>query len=146
MAFEIFLLLPWYFTSRVLQKRFNCMIPDLPQTVNVSPLSGVFPQAMKTAAIKPLLRKNNRDTSVMNNYRPISNQTNFKKNHWKWCISTAEQLLNDEWLFWCLPIRISTTSHHSTETTLVKGQGWKRWEGYDPSQGVIYFHPKHSVS
>ena len=49
------------------------MIPDLLQIVNMSLLSGVFPQAMKTAVTKPLLKKRTLDTSVMNNYRLISN-------------------------------------------------------------------------
>ena len=31
-------------------------------------------------------------------------------NYWKSCFSTAEQLLINKWLFWCLPIKISTTS------------------------------------
>ena len=48
------------------------MIPDLLQIVNTSLLSGVFPQAIKTAVIKPLLKERTLDTSVMNNYRPIS--------------------------------------------------------------------------
>ena len=49
------------------------MASDLLQIVNTSLLSGVFPQALKTAVIKPLLKKNNLDTSLMSNYRPISN-------------------------------------------------------------------------
>ena len=34
---------------------------------------GVFPNAFKTAAVKPLLRRNNLDPSILNNYRPVSN-------------------------------------------------------------------------
>ena len=49
------------------------MIPDLLQIVNTSLLSDVFPQTIKTAVIKPLLKRRNLDTPVMNNYRPISN-------------------------------------------------------------------------
>ena len=40
---------------------------DLQQIVNMSLLSGVFPHTMKTAVIKPLLKKKNLDTPVMNN-------------------------------------------------------------------------------
>ena len=49
------------------------MTPDLLEIVNMSLLSGVFPQAMKTAVVKPLMKKKNLDTSVMDNYKPISN-------------------------------------------------------------------------
>ena len=48
------------------------MASDLLHIVNTS-LHSIFPQALKTAVIKPLLKKNNLDASVMNNYRPISN-------------------------------------------------------------------------
>ena len=54
------------------KKVSDCMTPDLLQIVNMSLLSGVFPQAVKTAVIKPLLKKRNLDTSVRNNYRPTS--------------------------------------------------------------------------
>lgn len=33
----------------------------------------MFPKAIKTAVIKPLLKKKNLDASTLNNYRPISN-------------------------------------------------------------------------
>ena len=55
------------------KKVLDCMTPDILQVVNMSLLSGVFPQAVKTAFIQPLLKKNNLDTSVVNTYRPISN-------------------------------------------------------------------------
>ena len=73
-----------------LKKVSDCMIPDLLQIDNMSLLSGVFPQAMKTAVIKPLLKTENLDTFVMKNYRPISNlpilsfdvfQSGFKPHH-----------------------------------------------------------------
>ena len=47
--------------------KIDCMISDLLQIVNMSLFLGVFPQAMKTAVIKPLLRKRTVDTSVINN-------------------------------------------------------------------------------
>uniref|UniRef100_A0A3P9BKS9 Reverse transcriptase domain-containing protein n=3 Tax=Maylandia zebra TaxID=106582 RepID=A0A3P9BKS9_9CICH len=46
---------------------------DLLQIVNFSLLSGVFPESLKTAVIKPILKKDNLDKTQMNNYRPISN-------------------------------------------------------------------------
>lgn len=42
------------------------------QIANTTLLSGVLPKALKTAVIKPLLKENNLDPSLLNNYRPIS--------------------------------------------------------------------------
>lgn len=41
--------------------------------VNASLLSGTFLESLKTDVIKALLKKNNLDASILNNYRPISN-------------------------------------------------------------------------
>ena len=51
----------------------DCMVSELLQIVNASLVSGVFPQGLKSAVIKPLLKKNNMDSSIVNSYRPISN-------------------------------------------------------------------------
>ena len=52
---------------------FDCLAIDILQIVNNSLQSGNFPKALKTAVIKPLLKKRSLDTSIINNYRPISN-------------------------------------------------------------------------
>ena len=52
---------------------FDCLAVDILQIVNNSLQSGNFPKALKTAVIKPLLKKRILDTSIINNYRPISN-------------------------------------------------------------------------
>ncbi len=41
--------------------------------VNTSLLSGTFPNSLKTAVVKPLLKKRNLDNTMLSNYRPISN-------------------------------------------------------------------------
>ncbi len=48
---------------------FNCLEADLLEVVNTSLLYGTFPKSLKTAVVKPLLKKSNLDL----NYRPISN-------------------------------------------------------------------------
>lgn len=47
------------------KKSFRLHDSVLLQMVNMSLRSGVFPQAMKTAAIKPLLKKDKVDKSVL---------------------------------------------------------------------------------
>jgi len=46
---------------------------DLLRIINTSLLNDAFPSAPKTAVLKPLLKKNNLDASILNNYRPMSN-------------------------------------------------------------------------
>ncbi len=51
----------------------NCLEADLLEVVNTSLLSGTFPNSLKTAVVKPLLKKHNLDNTMLSNYRPISN-------------------------------------------------------------------------
>ena len=46
---------------------------DVLDIVNCSLEFGIFPDSLKITTVKPLLKKNNLDPSVFNNYRPISN-------------------------------------------------------------------------
>ena len=43
------------------------------EIINTSLRTGVFPDAFKTAVVKPLLKKPKLDNSILANYRPISN-------------------------------------------------------------------------
>ena len=52
---------------------FNLLVPDLLKIINSSLETGTFPKSLKSAVINPLLKKNNLDTSILSNYRPISN-------------------------------------------------------------------------
>ncbi|KAF7656013.1 hypothetical protein LDENG_00047490 [Lucifuga dentata] len=49
------------------------LVKQITLIVNSSLQSGIFPKALKIAVIKPLLKKNSLDPTVLSNYRPISN-------------------------------------------------------------------------
>jgi len=61
--------LPTSFFKSVL----NSFEADLLEVENVSLLSASFPNSLKTAVVKPLLKKSNLDKTILSNYRPISN-------------------------------------------------------------------------
>lgn len=61
--------LPTSFFKSVL----HLLAPNILQIINKSLQTGTFPMSLKTAVVKPLLKKNSLDASVLSNYRPISN-------------------------------------------------------------------------
>lgn len=77
----------------------NCMASDLLQIVNISLLSGVFPQALKTAVIKLLLKNNNLDTSLMKNYSYLPNLPFLSKIIEKAVFRQLERLHGNKQLF-----------------------------------------------
>ncbi|KAJ0050778.1 hypothetical protein NL108_005914 [Boleophthalmus pectinirostris] len=65
--------------TRFLKSVLNSLLSPLTHIVNMSLQSGTFPNALKTAVIKPLLKKSSLDATVLNNFRPISNLPFFGK-------------------------------------------------------------------
>ncbi len=86
--------LPTYFFKSVL----NCLEADLLEVVNASLLSGTFRNALKTAVVKPLLKKRNLDNTMLSNYRPISNLSFIGTIIEKVVIKSAEQILKLKWI------------------------------------------------
>ena len=52
---------------------FDSVSYDILAIVNDSLSTGIFPPILKTALVRPVLKKSNLDTTVLSNFRPISN-------------------------------------------------------------------------
>ncbi len=58
--------------SHLLQANSPTLLPVLTQIINTSLLTGIFPTAFKQARVTPLLKKPTLNTSLIENYRPVS--------------------------------------------------------------------------
>ena len=102
----------------VLKKCIKELMPILLHIINQSLTSGVFPDEMKKAVIKPTIKKAGADPDVMKNFRPVSNLSAISKlvervalNQWN-----AHLTLND---LYC-PVQSGYRPLHSCETLLLK--------------------------
>ncbi len=58
--------------SHLLQAISSTLLPALTHIINTSLLTGIFPTAFKQARVTPLLKKPTLNTSILENYRPVS--------------------------------------------------------------------------
>ncbi len=58
--------------SHLLQAISPTLLPALTHIINTSLLTGIFPTAFKKARVTPLLKKPTWNTSLLENYRPVS--------------------------------------------------------------------------
>jgi len=63
----------------LLKKSLHLVAPFLTDLVNASLLTSTVPIAMKAAVVTPILKKDNLDSTVISNYRPISNLSFMSK-------------------------------------------------------------------
>ncbi len=106
--------LPTSFFKSVL----NCLEADILEVVNTSLLSGTFPNSLKTAVVKPLLKKRNLDNTMLSNYRPISNLPFIGKIIEKVAFNQLNNYLNSNG--YLDNFQSGFRLHHSTDTALIK--------------------------
>ena len=94
------------------------LAPALVSCINASFTSGDVPEFLKTAMVKPLLKKSGLDQRELRNYRPVSNLSFLIKVMEKIVTSQIVEHMNTHELFH--PYQSAYRSGHSTETALLK--------------------------
>jgi hypothetical protein len=97
---------------------FERFIPLITMIINKSFAEGVFPLSLKSAMVRPLLKKDNLDRELMKNYRPVSNLSFLSK-------VMESVILSQLWIHLdtCKAIpkfQSAYQKHHSTETALCR--------------------------
>jgi len=102
--------------TSLLKPCLSTLLPTLTNIINLSLVSGTFPDQFKSCSVIPLLKKYNLDQEDLSNYRPISHLSLLSKltervvkNRLTAHLS-ANNLLNYQSAY---------TKHHSTESTLL---------------------------
>ncbi len=104
--------------TKLFKNVFSCLVEDVLEMVNASLDSGIFPSCLKHAIVTALLKKNNLDPLVFENYRPISNLPFLGKILEKVVYQQLHMYLSNNNLFdvYQSGFRVN----HSTETALVR--------------------------
>ena len=95
-------------------------VPLITDMVNMSLRESMIPKSLKTALIRPLLKKTGLDSDILKNYRPVSNLTFISKVIEKVISGRLNEHLINNSLFDLL--QSAYRDKHSTETALIKVQ------------------------
>ena len=104
--------------TKLLYENLDAVLPTITNIINSSLLSGIVPKDLKTAVVKPLLKKPSLDRNQLKNYRPVSNLPFISKLLEKVVLSQLLSHLNDNNL--CNPLQSAYRAGHSTETVLLR--------------------------
>ena len=98
----------------------TALLPEITIIVNTSLKTGVFPNGLKHALVRPKLKKQNLDKNELKNYRPVSNIPFVSKIIEKAVISQLTQhMVKNNTLE---PLQSAYRPNHSTETALLRIQ------------------------
>ena len=96
------------------------LVPLITDIVNMSLRESMIPKSLKTAHIRPRLKKTGLDSDILKNYRPVSNLTFISKVIEKVISGRLNEHLINNSLF--DPLQSAYRYKHSTETALIKVQ------------------------
>ena len=103
--------------TSLLKQCISVLSPVITSIINLSLLSGSFPDNFKHSVIKPLLKKANLDKESLSNYRPVSNLSYISKLTEKIVKIQLTKHLDGHSLF--NAHQSAYTKSHSTETVLL---------------------------
>ena len=96
------------------------LVPTITDIVNMSLRDSLMPKSLKTALIRPLLKKTGLDRDILKNYRPVSNLTFISKVIEKVVSGRLNEHLITNSMF--DPLQSAYRGKHSTETAFIKVQ------------------------
>ena len=104
--------------TKLLYDNLETLLPAITSLINMSLCSGIVPSDLKTAVVKPLLKKPSLDKNLLKNYRPVSNLPFLSKVLEKVVLSQLLSHLQSNNL--CNPLQSAYRTGHSTETVLLR--------------------------
>ena len=104
--------------SNLLCRLLPHIAPVIKVIVNKALSSGCFPSCMKSAIVKPLLKKSTLNPEIFKNYRPVSNLSYVSKVIEK--VIAARLLSHMQGQNLLDPFQSAYRSGHSTETALLR--------------------------
>ena len=106
--------------SWLLKECVDELFPIVTSIVNASLNHAIVPLSLKTALIRPLLKKSGLDKEVLKNYRPVSNLSFISKVLEKVVAKRLDDHMLDNNLY--SSVQSAYRERHSTETALLKVQ------------------------
>ena len=96
------------------------LTPVIAIIVNLSLETATFPTIMKTALVRPLLKKSSLDQEILKHHRPVSNLSFVSKIIEKAVSSQITKHMSTNNLY--NPVQSAYRKHHGTETALLRVQ------------------------
>ena len=102
----------------LLKRCIDALLPIITRIVNMSLQSGLFPDSLKQAQIRPLIKKAKLEKNDLQNYRPIANLKFLAKTVERLCTSQIQTYLHSHNLNGYF--QSAYRRNHSTETGLLR--------------------------
>ena len=104
----------------------DVLLTPVTMIINVSLQTGVFPTSMKSARVKPLIKKQDLDCNTLKNYRPVSNLSFISKLIERAAAMRLKTYLSNNNLN--EPFQSAYKACHSTETALIRVKNDIMWQ------------------